>query len=170
MVAVNVGDQNQVTLRSLREAHRFRGIEIDRLSSRFDQRAGVGKRRDLDRAGGCGKGLRLGRRIHEWRENQKRADETWQQFHDLMINPVMSCVGRTLLSADFDLDLGVNSRAFEPLHDHRFDPLSGPHFSQRTREMGHPLFHPLFLPQNLHAIAVRGSFQYLELFLDFYDE
>jgi hypothetical protein len=46
------------------------------------------------------------------------------------------------------------------------DPLSGPHFSQRTREMGHPLF----LPQSLHAIAVRGSFQYLELFLDFYDE
>jgi len=46
----------------------------------------------------------------------------------------MGCVGRTLLSAAFGLDFD----AFDSWYEHNFDLLSGPHFSQKTREIGHP--------------------------------
>jgi len=38
------------------------------------------------------------------------------------------------LSAAFGLDFD----AFDSWYEHNFDLLSGPHFSQKTREIGHP--------------------------------
>ena len=49
VIAVNVGDQDEVCLWKSRELHGLGGIEVDGLSSGFDQRAGVVQRRDLDR-------------------------------------------------------------------------------------------------------------------------
>ena len=48
MVAMNIGDQYQICLRSSGEFCRFGGIQINDFSSSFNQCTGVVERCDLD--------------------------------------------------------------------------------------------------------------------------
>ena len=51
VIAVNIGDQNEVGFWESGELHGLGGIEIDGLATRLDQRAGMVERSDLDRPG-----------------------------------------------------------------------------------------------------------------------
>jgi hypothetical protein len=55
VIAVDVGDQNEVGFGEAGEFRGLGGIEVDGLSTGFDQRAGVIQRRDFNWAGGGGK-------------------------------------------------------------------------------------------------------------------
>ena len=80
MVAVNIGDQDEVGLRESCEFHGLGGIQVDRLATRLDQRAGVVQGSDLDGTGGGGEGLRLSCSVRQ--EQRKNGENNNQQcFH-----------------------------------------------------------------------------------------
>ena len=77
VIAVDVGDQDEVGFGQTRKLRRFGGIQIDRLASRLDQRAGVVERGDLNRTSGGFEYLRLGiRRCTEPSRQQQERDES----------------------------------------------------------------------------------------------
>jgi hypothetical protein len=51
VIAVGVGNQDEVRLGQAVDLGRFRRIDIDHLAAGFDHQAGVVNRRDFDRAG-----------------------------------------------------------------------------------------------------------------------
>ena len=88
MIAVNVGDQNEVGLRKSRKLHRLRGIEINHLPARLNQCAGMIQWCDLHRPGRSLKDLRLGSRVYNRsRRKKKREYEADTKNHCLHPNP-----------------------------------------------------------------------------------
>ena len=78
---MNVGNQNEVGLGESRQLRGLGGIDIDRLASRLDQRAGVVQRSDLDRPGGSREGLRLSGGKPEWDKRENGASNRHHYLH-----------------------------------------------------------------------------------------
>ena len=78
MVAMNVGDQDQVTRRQAANIRRLGGINIDALAARFDHHGGMIDGRDVHRPGRGGEGLDRSRRSQRGEsgggEQQRQAD------------------------------------------------------------------------------------------------
>src|ERR1051326_910940 len=87
MIAVNVGDQDEVGFGQTGKLRRFSGIQIDRLASSFDQRAGVVQGSDFDGAGGGGEDLGLGAKGEGCHEEGSQGEQegNWNCFHNVSV-------------------------------------------------------------------------------------
>lgn len=77
---MDICNQNQVCLWMLRKFRRLGGIKIDDLASSLDQRAGMIKRRNLDRSRRGGKDLRLRCCMAQRRKANKQEDQIREYF------------------------------------------------------------------------------------------
>ncbi len=80
MIAVDVGDQNEVSFRKPRKLRGLGGIQVDDLTASFDQGAGMVERGNFNRPGFGGKTLRVGG-ARRRRQRQQSAQKNRQQFH-----------------------------------------------------------------------------------------
>jgi hypothetical protein len=93
VIAVNVGDQNQVGFRQSAEIRGLCRIDVNVLATRFDQHRGVIKRRNFHRARGRIKGLRRSIRLG-CRRHHRQKHKNCEHGHDSSnIHRRFLCVG-----------------------------------------------------------------------------